>query len=473
VDGAGDGGRRAGGGLVGAVAVAGVGISGHRGRLVSVEAPDPVELLRRLIRFDTTNPPGAEAAAVAHVEEILRGAGLQTRLLESVPGRPNLVARLPGRGVAPPLLLQAHVDVVPADPAGWTHPPFEATLADGYVWGRGALDMKSGLAMMVTALVRAVAAGATPPGDVVLAVLADEEGGGTHGARFLVDRHPELFAGVRYALGEFGGFTLDLAGRRFAPIQVSEKQICQVVATVRGPGGHGSLAVGGDVPTRLAGLLSRLDRPRLPVHLTPVVATMLDAIEAETGGAASRVVGLLRNPRLTDPLIRAAGETGRTLMPLFRHTATPNIVRAGESWNVRPTSATVQIDGRVLPGYGPEDLLGELRRLLGDDVELEVVRFDPVPAGVDYGLFDVLSAALRDQAPDLRPIPLLMPASTDGRNFSRLGIQSYGFTPMTLPKRMAFARLIHAADERIPVAAVEFGTRCIGHVLERFDQAKS
>ena len=181
---------------------------------MSVVAPDPVELLRELIRFDTTNPPGREAAAVAHVDAVLRAAGISTRLLESAPGRPNLVARLPGRGVAPPLLMQAHVDVVPADPAGWTHPPFDATVADGFVWGRGALDMKSGLAMMVTALVRAVAAGFTPPGDVILAVLADEEAGGDHGARFLVDKHPELFAGVRYALGEFGGFTLDIAGTR-------------------------------------------------------------------------------------------------------------------------------------------------------------------------------------------------------------------------------------------------------------------
>jgi acetylornithine deacetylase/succinyl-diaminopimelate desuccinylase-like protein len=438
---------------------------------VSVVAPDPVELLRELIRFDTTNPPGREAAAVAHVDAVLRAAGLSTRLLESVPGRPNLVARLPGRGVAPPLLMQAHVDVVPADPAGWTHPPFDATVADGFVWGRGALDMKSGLAMMVTAVVRAVAAGATPPGDVVLAVVADEEAGGDHGARFLVEKHPELFAGVRYALGEFGGFTLDIAGRRFAPIQVSEKQRCHIAATVRGPGGHGSLDLPGGVATRLAGLLARLDRPRLPIHVTPVVGRMLDAIEAETGGVVARVVRLLHNPMLADPLLRAAGDTGRTLMPIFRNTATPNIVRAGDRVNVQPTSATVQIDGRVLPGFGPDDMLRELRHLLGDDVELEVVRFDPTPAAVDLGLFGVLSDALREQDPGLRPIPLLLPASTDGRYFSRLGIQSYGFTPMTLPRRMAFSRLIHAADERIPVAALEFGTRCVSRVLERFDAA--
>ena len=438
---------------------------------MSVVAPDPVELLRQLIRFDTTNPPGREAAAVAHVDAVLRAAGISTRLLESAPGRPNLVARLPGRGVAPPLLMQAHVDVVPADPAGWTHPPFGATVAGGFVWGRGALDMKSGLAMMVTALVRAVAAGFTPPGDVVLAVLADEEAGGDHGARFLVEKHPELFAGVRYALGEFGGFTLDIAGKRFAPVQVSEKQICRLVATLRGPGGHGSLAIGGGVPTRLAGLLERLDRPRLPIHLTPVVSGMLDAIEAETGGAAARVIGLLRNPRLADPLLRA-GETGRTLMPLFRNTATPNIVRAGDKINVRPTSATVHLDGRVLPGFGPQDMVRELQRLLGDDVELEVERFEPVPAAVDLGLFAVLSDAIREQDHTLRPIPLLLPASTDGRHFSRLGIQSYGFTPMTLPRSLAFSRLVHAVDERIPLAALEFGTRCVSRVLERFDAAE-
>jgi len=438
---------------------------------VTVVAPEPVELLRQLIRFDTTNPPGREAAAVAHVDDVLRGAGIATRLLESVPGRPNLVARLPGRGVAPPLLMQAHVDVVPADPAGWTHPPFEAAVAGGFVWGRGSLDMKSGLAMMVTALVRAVAAGATPPGDVVLAVVADEEAGGDHGARFLVEKYPELFAGVRYALGEFGGFTLDIAGTRFSPVQVSEKQLCRLVATIRGPGGHGSLALGGGVPTRLAGLLARLDRPRLPIHLTPVVSGMLDAIAAEVPAAVARVIRLLHNPLLADPLLRA-GETGRTLMPLFRHTATPNIIRAGDEINVQPTSATVRLDGRVLPGFGAADLVRELQHLLGDDVELEVERFDPVPAAVDLGLFGVLSDALREQDPALRPIPLLMPASTDGRHFSRLGIQSYGFTPMTLPRSLAFSRLVHAVDERIPLAALEFGTRCVSRVLERFDAAE-
>jgi acetylornithine deacetylase/succinyl-diaminopimelate desuccinylase-like protein len=434
-----------------------------------VAAPDPVELLRQLIRFDTTNPPGDEAAAVAHVAGVLHGLGLETRLYESVAGRPNLVARLPGRGVAPPLLWQAHIDVVPADPAGWTHPPFSATLADGFVHGRGALDMKSGLAMMVTAVGRALEQGRPPAGDVILAVLADEEAGGVHGARFLVDKHPELFAGVRYALGEFGGFTLELAGRRFAPVQVSEKQICHVVATIRGPGGHGSLALaGGGVSTRLGGLLGRLDRPRLPVHVTPVVASMLDAIAAEVGETAARVIRLLRNPRLADPVLRAAGEQGRMLMPLFRNTATANLVRAGTKINVRPTSATVELDGRVLPGFGPEDFLAELRRLLGDDVELEVATFEPVPAEADLGLLPMLSGVLRAEDASLRPVPLLMPASTDGRHFSRLGIQSYGFTPMTLPRELAFTRLIHAADERIPVAAVEFGTRCFSGVLERY-----
>jgi acetylornithine deacetylase/succinyl-diaminopimelate desuccinylase-like protein len=181
---------------------------------VTTGAASSIELLQRLLRFGTSNPPGEEASCIAYLEGLLRSAGLETRLIESAPGRPNLVARLRGRGVAPPLLLQGHVDVVPAAEHGWTRPPFAAETHDGFVHGRGALDMKGGVAMMVGAVLRAVAAGAEPPGDVLVTMLVDEEAGSRHGAAFLVECHAELFDGVRYALGEFGGFSLALGGGR-------------------------------------------------------------------------------------------------------------------------------------------------------------------------------------------------------------------------------------------------------------------
>jgi acetylornithine deacetylase/succinyl-diaminopimelate desuccinylase-like protein len=213
---------------------------------------NPIALLQRLVRFDTTNPPGDESACITYIREILHGAGIATQILAQSPDRPNLLARLPGQGNAPLVLLYGHVDVVKAENQSWEYPPFEGLLADGFLWGRGTLDMKGGVAMMLSALLRARAESAPLPGDVILAILSDEEAGGDAGARFLVENHPDQFQDVQYAIGEFGGFSLQLGGRKFYPIQVAEKQICWMKATVRGPGGHGSMPWRGSCgrPTR-------------------------------------------------------------------------------------------------------------------------------------------------------------------------------------------------------------------------------
>jgi acetylornithine deacetylase/succinyl-diaminopimelate desuccinylase-like protein len=194
--------------------------------------------------------------------------------------RPNLLARLKGRDEAPSLLLQGHIDVVPVEGQNWQHPPFEGKNVDGWVWGRGALDMKGGVAMMLAAFLRAKAEGLTLPGDVLLLVLSDEEAGGDYGAKYLVEEHAGLFDGVRYALGEFGGFPLYVGGRRFYPIQVAEKQRCFLRAVVRGPGGHGALPMRGGAMAKLARLLKQLDRRRLPVHVTPVARRFLETMAA-------------------------------------------------------------------------------------------------------------------------------------------------------------------------------------------------
>ena len=230
---------------------------------------DAVELLRELIRYDTTNPPGNEEACVAHIETLLREQGIESERYEKAPGRPNLVARHAGANGGPPLVLQGHVDVVTTAGQPWTRPPFAAELADGYVWGRGALDMKSGVAMMVSAFLAAHESGSSTP--IVLVILADEENGGDVGARFLAEEHPEVFGGARHALGEFGGATQWIAGRRFYPIQVAEKQMCWLRVRVRGTGGHGALGVKGGAMRRLGDILRTLDRKQPPVHVTPVV----------------------------------------------------------------------------------------------------------------------------------------------------------------------------------------------------------
>jgi acetylornithine deacetylase/succinyl-diaminopimelate desuccinylase-like protein len=427
----------------------------------------PVELLQKLLRFDTSNPPGGERECIEWIRSLLEELGCEVRILARDPQRPNIVARLVGRGVSPPLLLQGHVDVVPAR-GRWRHDPFAGELHDGYVWGRGALDMKGGVAMMLAAFMRACARGAEPPGDVILCVLADEEAGSDLGAGFLVGEHPDLFRGVRYAIGEFGGFTMQVAGRRFYPIMVAEKQVCWTLARFHGRSGHGSLPIRGSAVGQLGRLLGRLDRARLPVHVTPVARAMVEAVAAELPPPLAVPLRGLLQPRITDRVLDVLGERGRTFDPLLHNTASATIVRAGEKINVIPGEAAAELDCRLLPGFGPEQLFAELRAHAGADMELEVIRYEPVGAVPDLGLFDMLAGTLRELDPDARPIPLLLPAVTDGRFFARLGIRTYGFLPMRLPEEMRFMDLIHSEDERVPAEAVEFGAEAIGRVLERF-----
>jgi acetylornithine deacetylase/succinyl-diaminopimelate desuccinylase-like protein len=428
---------------------------------------DTVELLQRLIRFDTTNPPGNEAECVEFIRGLLDEAGVETEVYAREPGRPNLVARVAGKGSGPPLLLQGHVDVVTTSGQRWQRPPFGGDLVDGYIWGRGAVDMKGGVAMLVSAFLRAARGEIQPTSDLILIVLCDEEAGGDYGAKFLVEDHAHLFEGVRYALSEFGAFTLHLAGRRFYPIQVAEKQMCWLKATIRGPGGHGAMINRGGTMARLSRFLRDLDRKPLPVHVTAVAREMLERIAAEVSQPQRGVLLSLLRPRLTDRMLPLLGPTRRTTEPLLRNTVTATIVRAGEKINVVPAEIEVELDGRALPGFGPDELIGELREVVGDDVELELLRHDPGPSEPDLALFDTLAGVLRELDPEGVPVPLLQIGVTDARFFSRLGIQTYGFLPMRLPEGLDFLSLIHAADERVPADAIEFGTEALSRALAR------
>lgn len=428
----------------------------------------PIELLQNLIRFDTTNPPGNESECIAYINHLLTEAGFETTLLSKIPTRPNLIARLKGRGDAPPLLLYGHVDVVTTASQKWTYPPFEGKMVNGYVWGRGALDMKGGIAMMLAAFLRAKSEGLEPASDIVLAILCDEERSGNYGAKHVIENSPQQFEGVRYALGEFGGFSMHIGQQTFYPIQVMEKQVCSVRAKVHGPGGHGSLPMQGGTMARLALFLQQLDQRRLPVHITPVARQMFEAMSLALPLPQGSVLRQVLNPSWTDGVLKLLGKNGRTFHPLLRNTINATIVRGGEQVNVIPAEIFIDLDGRLLPGYGPDDLINELRRIVGDEVELEVVEYNPGPAEPDMGLFCMLGDILREVDSEGIALPLLLPGATDGRFFSRLGIQTYGFTPIKLPVGFNFFETIHAADERIPIEAVEFGTNAIYRALQRY-----
>ena len=430
---------------------------------------DVVELARDLIRFDTTNPPGNEGECIAYVQRLLDDAGVESRIVAKDDARPNLVARVPGSGEAPPLLLYGHVDVVQTAGQQWSHPPFGADLVDGVVWGRGALDMKGGVAMLVDAFLRAARGELKPRGDLILAVLSDEENGGDFGARFLVEEHADLFDGVRHALGEFGGATVHLGGKRFYPIQVAEKQLCWLRGRVRGPGGHGALGVRGSALSKLGKILQTLDKRGLPVHVTPVTRAWLGGMAAELPRPTALLLRSLLDPRLAEATLRVARmEQLRLIERALRNTVSVTIVHAGSKINVIPAEVELELDGRTLPGFGPDDLIRELHDLVGPELELELVRYDPTPAEPDLTWFDGLGAIIRELDPGAIPVPMLQVGVTDGRFLSRIGIQTYGFLPLQLPPDFEFAKLIHAADERVPAAALEFGAEAVGRAVERY-----
>ena len=428
----------------------------------------PVELLQKLIQFDTTNPPGNEAECISFIEGLLREAKIETKILAKSRERPNLLARLKGKGNSPPLLLYGHVDVVTTKNQSWKHPPFSGDEAEGYVWGRGALDMKGGVAMMLSSLLRAKSEELDLPGDVILAVLSDEEAGSDFGAKYLVENHPEEFDGAQYAIGEFGGATLHVGKRRLYPIAIAEKQMCWIKATLRGKGGHGSMPVRGEAMAKLARLLQRLDKKRLPVHVTPAAKLMFGGMARAAGGFNRGITSLLLVPILTNRILGLVGDRGRILDPLLHNSISPTVLQGSDKINVIPGAVSVEIDGRLLPGFNPEDMIEEVRRIAGRDVDLELIRHDPGPSKPDMGLFDILSTVVKEEDPEGFPVPLMLSGVTDARFFSRLGIQTYGFTPMKLPVGFNFADTIHAADERIPVEGLEFGTRAILKAIERF-----
>jgi acetylornithine deacetylase/succinyl-diaminopimelate desuccinylase-like protein len=427
----------------------------------------PLELAQRLIRFDTTNPPGNEARCIAFVRNLLEDAGCDVEVHAKDAARPNLVARVRGGGGARPLLLYGHVDVVTTEGQSWTHAPFSGDVVDGELWGRGAIDMKGAVAMYVSAFLRAARGEVAPRGDVVLAVLSDEENGGDYGARFLTEEHPELFRGIRHAIGEAGAFSRTLAGRRFYPIQVAEKRMCWMRAVVRGPGGHAAQVHRGGTMARVARLLHDLERTRPPIHVTPVARAMIESMARALPRGRREVMLALLKPRLADRALRLLGDEARTLESLLRNTVNATIVRGGEKINVIPSEIELELDGRLLPGFAPADLIRELHDRIGDDVEFEVVRHDEGPAAPDWTLFDTLAGVLRELDPEGIPVPLLQAGVTDGRYFARIGIQTYGFMPMKLPPEFPLLRLPHAADERVPVAALEFGTDAVPRVLAR------
>ncbi|MFF4172430.1 M20/M25/M40 family metallo-hydrolase [Streptomyces sp. NPDC001744] len=428
---------------------------------------EAVAFTSELIRLDTTNRGGGdcrERPAAEYVAERLAAAGIEPTLLERTAGRTNVVARVPGTDPgAPALLVHGHLDVVPADPAEWTVHPFSGEVRDGLVWGRGAVDMKN-MDAMVLAVVRSWARqGVRPRRDIVLAYTADEEDSADDGSGFLADRHAALFEGCTEGISESGAYSFHPDPRtRIYPIAAGERGTAWLRLTARGRAGHGSKVNTANAVTRLAAAVARIGAHTWPVRLTTTVRAALTELAALYGVEVDTHAPDLDVDRLLDKLGPAAALVGATV----RNSANPTMLEAGYKVNVVPGTAVAYVDGRMLPG-GEEEFTETMDRLTGPDVEWEFHHREvPLESPVDSPTFAKLRAAVERFDPAGHVVPFTMSGGTDAKQFSRLGITGYGFSPLRLPPDLDYGALFHGVDERVPVDALHFGVRVLDHYLK-------
>ena len=438
-----------------------------------------VAFLRDLIRIPSINPPdppGPETVAAQRIAAELRAEGLDPEIIEPVGGRGTVTVRLRGDGTGgEPLLLLSHLDVVPADPTEWTHPPFAADVADGYVWGRGAVDMKAMVAMetMVVVLLarKARAVGLDPakdpiPGlrrDVLFTCSADEEAGGVDGAQWLAANRPDTLRAAG-ALNEAGGVSMDLAGRRFYPIQVAEKGFETYRIIVHGTWGHGSMPREDNAAVMAAEAIRRLAVPGEP-RVTPVMRRLLDELAAALppdAAALARAIGG-EDPRRADAAVRALCDEmyARALRALLRDSISPDVIHSGFKYNVIPGVATIEIDCRTLPGTTEGDMREEVMARLGDLAPRCTVEHmngaPPVEAPAGGELYDILAATIRAHDPNGIPVPVMAPFATDAKSTVHLDVPTYGFSPLLVEPGERFLERFHGTDERVGLEALRWG----------------
>lgn len=417
-----------------------------------------------LIRIDTTNRGGGECQerpAAEYAAEQLAGAGLEPTLLERTKGRTNVVARIEGTDPsAGGLLVHGHLDVVPARAEDWSVHPFSGEIRDGVVWGRGAVDMKN-MDAMILAVVRAWARlEVRPRRDLVIAFTADEEASAEDGSGFLADEHAGLFEGCTEGISESGAFTFhDGTGRQIYPIAAGERGTGWLKLTARGRAGHGSKVNRANAVTRLAQAVARIGAHEWPVRLTPTVRAALTELAALYG-----IEPDFDDPGGVDVLLGKLGLAAALVEPTVRGSANPTMLDAGYKVNVIPGEAVAYVDGRYLPG-GEDEFRTTLDRLTGPDVEWEFHHREvALQSPVDSETFARMRAAVEEFAPEGHVVPFCLSGGTDAKQFSRLGITGYGFSPLKLPEGYDYGALFHGVDERVPVEALHFGV----HVLDRF-----
>jgi len=432
---------------------------------IRVLEDEAVDITRDLIRIDTSNwgpdpQTVGEAEAAEYCAERLREVGWDPEVVVTTSDRRRGVAvRIPGSdATASAIVVHGHLDVVPAVASDWSHPPFAAEVDEGFIWGRGAVDMKNMDAMILAVARHWGRTGERPRRDVVVVFFPDEEAGMVHGSRWFAEHRPDLFAGASEAIGEVGGFSLSIRDDlRLYPIQTAEKGIKWLRLRAAMRAGHGSMIHEDNAVTELAEAVARIGRYRWPIRRTKTVDKFLDEL--------SRAYGIDLTDSDTDTVLKRLGTLGMLVGATLQNTANPSMLEAGYKVNVIPTEAVAHIDGRFLPGYESE-FEETIRTLVSDAVEIETVNQDiAIEAPYDTLSFDLMAKVLREEDPGARAVPYMISGGTDAKALSQLGIDCYGFSPLQMPADLDYWRLFHGVDERVPVDGLKFGARTLRRFL--------
>ena len=422
-----------------------------------------IRICQDLIRIPSVNFGGGigdEKAVAEYVVASLAEVGIESKIYESAPGRSNVIAKLPGRdSQRPGLVVHGHIDVVPANADEWSVDPFCGDIIDGMIWGRGAVDMKNMDAMILATVREWSRSGYVPPRDIVLAFFADEEAGSIFGSHWLVDNHPELFAGCTEAVSEVGGFSVTVGGgKRLYMIETAEKGIHWMKLTAHGRAGHGSVMNDENALTRLTEAIAKIGNHQWPQRYSATVKALFKLVAAATGKTYDE--------KDLRPLLSEVGFAARMIGATLQNTANPTMLEAGYKANVIPGSASAVVDGRFIPGF--ENELNEtIRSLIGPHVSIETITRDKaLEVPFEGDLVDAMCAAILKEDSEAIPVPYLMSGGTDNKALAELGIVGYGFSPLKLDEDFDFMAMFHGVDERVPVAGLTFGVRVLKGFLE-------
>lgn len=424
---------------------------------------ETVLLCQEMIRIPSVNfgdGNGDEKAMAEYVAAKLNEVGIECELIETAPNRVNVVARIDGVDQERAgLVLHGHIDVVPAVIEDWSVDPFGGEIKDGFIWGRGAVDMKDMDAMMLATVRMWKRIGYKPPRKILLVFFADEEAGSNYGSRWMVKNRPEIFEGYSEAISEVGGFSVTITGEsRLYLIEAAQKGIQWVRLTAKGSAGHGSFINKDNAITKVSDAVSRIGNYEWPQLETKTTSLLFQKIAELTGDKY--------DPRNLKPLLNHLGPAVKMLGATISNTANPTMLQAGYKANVIPASASAVIDGRFLPGH--EDALQQtLKKLAGDEIEIEMITRD-IALEVDFTgpLVEAMCSAISKEDPQGITVPYLMSGGTDNKALHDVGIVGYGFSPLRLPKDLDFFSLFHGVDERVPIEGLKFGVRVLYDFLD-------